>query len=196
MHSKNCWPNLSSVAVLALLLAAPAMAAGGISGKVTAKSAKFLKNAVVYVDQAPSKPAAKTAQMDQKGQMFVPFVLPVVKGTAIEFLNHDDTGHNVFSPDGEKFDLGVFNKDQVRKYTVDREGVYTLLCKMHPSMIAYIVSLQNPFFAVTGDDGSFSIADVPAGEYTLKVWSERKHAEPLKVTVPAGGAAGIQLELH
>jgi len=196
MRESQFRPRVIGGVALALLAAAPALAAGGISGKVTAKSAKFLKNAVVYVEQAPVKPAPKTAQMDQKGQLFVPFVLPVVKGTTIEFLNHDDTGHNVFSPDGEKFDLGVFTKDQVRKYTVDREGVYTLLCKMHPSMIAYIVSLQNPYFAVTGDDGAFTIADVPPGDYTLKVWHERKHAEPLKVTVPATGAAGLLLELH
>ncbi|MHB8875649.1 MAG: beta-sandwich domain-containing protein [Myxococcaceae bacterium] len=179
-----------------LLLAAPASAAGTISGKLAAKNAKFLKNAVVYVEHAASSGPAKTVQMDQKGQVFIPFVLPVVKGSTVEFLNNDDTGHNVFSPDGEKFDLGVFTKDQSRKYPITREGAYTILCKMHPSMIAYIVSLQNPHFAVTSDDGSFTIPDVPPGEYTLKVWHERKKAEPVKVTVPATGTATAKLELR
>ncbi len=187
---------LGATLAAAIVAASPALAAGSISGKLTAKSAKFLKNAVVYIEKAPAGAAPKTAQMDQKGQVFIPFVLPVVKGTTVEFLNNDDTGHNVFSPDGEKFDLGVFTKDQVRKYTLKTEGVYTLLCKMHPSMIAYIISLQNPFFAVTKDDGSFSIAEVPPGEYTLAVWHERKHADPVKVTVPASGAANVEIGLH
>jgi plastocyanin len=190
--------NTIAAGALALALAlgaAPAQAAGTISGKINAKSAKFRRNAVVYVEKAPHSAPPKTVQLDQKNQVFIPFVLPVVKGTTVEFLNNDATGHNVFSPDGEKFDLGVFEQNQVRTHTFSQEGVYTMLCKLHPSMIAYVLSLQNPYFAVTGEDGSFRIENVPPGEYTLKVWSERKKAEPAKVTVAEGGSAAVEFEL-
>lgn len=180
-----------------LLLLLPLCAqAGSIAGKVNAKSAKHKKNAVVYVEKAAESGKPGKVEMDQRNQVFVPFVLPLVKGSTVEFLNNDATGHNVFSPDGEKFDLGVFNKDEVRTFTFAKEGVYTILCKMHPSMIAYVVALQNPYFAVTGEDGSFKIENVPPGEYTLKVWHERKRAEPVKVTVAAAGAAHVDLELR
>lgn len=175
---------LAVLAVLALPAAAAAVA-GSVVGKVDAKAAKNRKNAVVYVERATAPEKPGEVKMDQRSQVFVPFVQPIVKGTTVEFLNSDATGHNVFSPDGEKFDLGVFDKDQSRRYTFASKGVYAILCKLHPSMIAYVISLQNPFFAVTGEDGSFRIENVPAGTYTLKVWHERKKAEPVQVTVAA-----------
>jgi plastocyanin len=192
--------RLSTRPALAAFLAASlvpclACAAGGIAGKVNAKAAKNKKNVVVFIEKAPYSGTPKEAELDQKNQVFIPFVLPVVKGTTVKFLNSDATGHNVFSPDGEKFDLGVYNKDEVRNYTFKTEGVYTILCKMHNSMIAYVIALQNPYYAVTGEDGSFKIEGVPPGEYTIKVWSERKKADPVKVTVAEGGSATADIEL-
>jgi plastocyanin len=171
--------------------------AGDISGKLSAKRAKYAKNAVVYLEGASGKYSApaKPVQMDQKNQTFIPFVLPVLVGTTVQFLNNDNTGHNVFSPDGEKYDLGNWGKGESRTYKFEKKGVYTQLCKMHPSMIAYVVVLDNPHFAVTGSDGSFVIKDVPAGEYTVKVWHERKKAAPSKVTVPASGDVQIELRI-
>ncbi len=44
---------------------------------------------------------------------------------------------------------------------------------MHPWMTAYIGVVPHPFFAVTGSDGRYTLADVPPGRYTLEVWHER-----------------------
>lgn len=133
--------------------------------------------------------------MDQKNQKFVPFVLPVVVGSTVEFRNSDATGHNVFSPDKEKYDLGVWGKGEKRKYTYKKLGVYTQLCRMHPSMIAYIVVLENPLYAVVGRDGKATIGDVPPGTWTLKVWNERRKAGDVRVTVAAGAAANVAIKL-
>ena len=84
------------------------------------------------------------------GSGFIPFALPVVKGSTVTFLNNDNTGHNVYSPDHEKYNLGKWSKGQTRKRKFSRLGVYTQLCKMHPSMLAYVIVLQNPYFVVTG----------------------------------------------
>jgi len=192
-----CRFNAWAIALAILSVAQTADAAPGtIKGTVNAKSAKHRRNAVVFVEKAPWTGPARTVPMDQKNQVFLPAVLPVVKGWTVEFLNNDATGHNVFSPDGEKFDMGVFNKDEKRTYAFQKEGVYSILCKMHPSMLAYVISLQNPYFAVTGEDGSFEIPGVPPGEYVIKVWHERKSADPAKVAVTGGGTAQVELELH
>lgn len=185
-------------AVLTITIPAPALAEGGtISGKVTAKNPRHLKDTVVYLAKVPGdwKPAKK-AVMDQEDQKFDPHVLPVVRGTTVVFENSDNTGHNVFSPDGEGYDLGVWGKGETRSYTFEKTGVYTQLCRLHPSMVAFVLVLQNPFFAVAGADGRFKIEGVPPGTYTLKAWSERTRARPQKVEVMGGETLRAEVELR
>lgn len=184
---------------LALGVSTTAEAAGStVNGKVSAKRAKNAVSAVISLEGGKSalEIPAEPVKMDQKNQTFLPFVLPVVKGTSVEFLNSDNTGHNVFSPDGEKYDLGNWGKGESRTYKFTKPGVYTQLCKMHPSMIAYIVVLDTPYFAVSKADGSFSIPDVPPGKYTVKVWHERKKAKPSTLTVVAGEQASLEIALR
>src|ERR1700687_3864171 len=109
------------IAFLALLATAPLLA-GDIHGKVTAKGARDSANAVVYVDQIAGKTfaaPAEHAKMDQKNMVFIPKVLPIVKGTTVDFLNSDAVLHNVFSPDAcaNQFDLGAWPQGQVKSYT-------------------------------------------------------------------------------
>jgi len=180
-----------------LVLLSPSLGFGaGVSGTIVAKK-KFLKNNLVYVERAPGNfpPPAKPATINQKNQAFDPFLLPILVGTTVTFLNEDNTVHNVFTPDGEKYDLGAWPKGESRSYTYKTEGFYSQLCKLHPSMLAYVAVLQNPFFAVTGDDGTFKINDLPPGSYTLKVWSERLKAKPLPIKVGDAGLSGLSIEL-
>ena len=58
-----------------------------------------------------------------------------------------------------------------------------------PWMAAYIGVVDHPFFAVSGDDGSFSINNLPAGDYTLEAWHETFGTQTMKVTVADGGSA-------
>jgi plastocyanin len=170
---------------------------GSIAGKVTAEKAKYLENAVVYLDEVSGTHApTSSAHMDQVGQVFTPFILPVVRGTTVQFLNNDNTEHNVNSPDGAAYDLGTKPKGESATHTFDTLGVYTQLCNIHPSMIAYVVVLQNPYFAITGADGTFQIADVPEGTYTIKIWHERREGDPASVTVVTGQAADVTIALH
>lgn len=182
-----------------VLLALPAWAEGGtISGTVEARRARSIPNTVVYLEQVPGEfpPAAEPVEMDQINQVFTPFVLPVVQGTTVRFLNNDATGHNVFSPDGEEYDLGTWGQGEARDYTFSSTGVYTQLCSLHPSMIAYILVLQNSHFAIVGEDGTFSLENIPAGTYSLRVWNERKEADPQEVTVTDGATATIAISLR
>jgi plastocyanin len=176
---------------------APAAAGGGsgtITGKLTGKK-KYRKHAVVYLDGITTDPPSTPVPLDQKGQKFIPHVLPIVRGTTVKFLNNDATGHNVFSPDHEKYDLGTFEQSETREYTFKQLGTYTQLCKLHPSMLAYIVSLPNRYFVSADDKGNFAIEGVPAGSYDLKVWLRRGQADPTKVVVKGGESSTVEIPL-
>ena len=141
----------------------------------------------MYIDATPGvsfAPPAKPARLDQKGKVFKPRVLPVLVGTKVEFLNNDDLEHNVFSPDGEKYNLGKWKKGQVRSYTFKRPGAYVQLCSLHPEMVGYVYVAKTPYFAVVKKDGSFKIPGVPPGTWKLKVWNERFRSKSLKKTFP------------
>jgi hypothetical protein len=55
-------------------------------------------------------------------------------------------------------------------------------------MSAYIVVVDHPYYAVTDDTGKFTLADVPAGTYTVEFWQEKLGTQTKQVTVAAGGA--------
>lgn len=180
---------------------APAAAAapGTLSGVVQAPVAKHRAGAVIFVKQGPKPSAAQAApqlaKMDQKGMVFTPRVLPILQGSTVEFANSDPVAHNVFTVDGEKYDLGTWPKGEVRKYTFAKAGVYRQLCKVHDDMLAFIVVLQTPWFAVSDKSGQFTLRGLPPGKYTLGVWHEKLGAADLQVELPATGLAGLQVQL-
>jgi len=166
---------LSLLLGLALLL--PHDAAAGSGGTLVGRvvhpgGGGGLLVYVVHVDG--TYPPPKThAVMDQRDMHFLPRILPVLLGTTVDFLNSDTKVHNVFSPDHEGYNLGNWPPGQRRSYTFKRLGVYTQLCSLHPTMEAYVVVLQNPFFAITGEDGRFDLHGLPDGHYEMKVWGRR-----------------------
>ena len=171
-------------------------ATGEISGKLSGNK-KYFRDAIVFVEQAPGqhKPPVKPVDMDQRNHKFVPAVRPVVRGSTVSFLNNDHEAHNVFSPDKEKYDLGNWTAGEAREYTFKQLGTYTQLCKLHPSMIGYVVVLQNPYFAHVESDGSFRIRDVPPGKYKVKAWQARGEGGPIEVVVEADEKAQADIPI-
>ncbi len=132
-----------------------------------------LADAVVWLD-APvsahrSKPAPAT--LDQINQSFSPRVLAVEVGTRVEFPNHDRVFHNVFSHhDGKIFDLGLYPVGAVKEIPFDRPGLSRVFCNIHPQMSAYVMVLDTPYFAVSDQNGGFTIRSVPPGTYPYHAW--------------------------
>ncbi|HLR07347.1 MAG TPA: carboxypeptidase-like regulatory domain-containing protein, partial [Pyrinomonadaceae bacterium] len=72
------------------------------------------------------------------------------------------------------------------------EVLVPVKCNQHPWMKSYVGVLKHPFFAVSGEDGSFTIKGVPPGKYTVVAWHEggaKGTEKTIEVTVPAKGAA-------
>lgn len=167
-----------------------------IKGKISADAGKekYITNTVVYIEQVDGDfiVPSKNPVMNQKDLKFIPFVLPVITGTTVDFLNSDNVLHNVFSPDKccDKFNLGTWPKNESRSYTYKENGCESVvLCNVHPEMEGYVLVLQNPYFAVTDKDGNYEIKNVPAGEYTLKVWNAKLKAKPVTTKVSGEGAS-------
>ncbi len=190
---------MKRILVLALsALAALPLAAGEIKGKVTVKGMRNSADALVYVAAIPGKsfPApGGHARIDQLNLTFIPHVTPVLVGTTVDFLNSDAVLHNVFSPDAcaGKFNLGTWPKGEIRSYTFKEECVAKLLCKVHPEMEGFVVAVPTPYFAVTKADGTYAIANVPDGSYTLKVWHPKAKATQKPVTVAGTTTADFEI---
>jgi plastocyanin len=184
-------------------IAAVMSAAGGstIEGTVTITGLASNADAVVFIQQAsgPFTVPAKPADIDQRSMKFTPHVLPVLVGTTVRFLNSDPTPHNVFSPDHEKYNLGTWPQGQTKDHAfatcAKAPCVYVQLCRVHPEMEAYVVVLQNPFFAVTSADGHYKIDNVPPGNYSLSGWHAKGKAQPKSVTVDASKPAVVDFVL-
>jgi len=195
--------TLTPVCLLLATLLAGVGHAGDIKGKVTAQGIKSPENIAVYIDAIPGKtfPApTEHAVMDQRKLTFIPHVLVVLKGTAVDFLNSDAVGHNVFWPSINRdkklaHNLGTWPQGEKKSFTFNDLGVAPLLCNVHSEMSGYVVVVPTPYYAVTSKDGSYEIKNVPPGHYTVTTWSEE--GKPTTATVDvAAGAATADLTVH
>jgi plastocyanin len=170
--------------------------AGSVKGKVSpGKSVIYLESASGAVLAA----ADKKATMDQKGLLFQPHVLIVQTGTTVEFLNSDKVQHNVFWPSisGDKkkgHNMGTWPQGEKRPFKFTDPGVVSLLCNVHPEMAGYIIVSPTPYFAETGPDGAYTLANVPDGDYTITAWHEGKKTQSKKITVKGDTTADIALQ--
>lgn len=131
---------------------------------------------------------ADTVVLDQRALTFLPGVLTVRPGTTVAFLNNDLIQHNVFSPGrpvgvGAPFDLGTYSRGEVRYHTFVELGAHTILCNVHPEMVAYVFSAATEYRAVTDSEGRFSFGDVPSGAYRLHVWHAQSREFQMAIRV-------------
>jgi plastocyanin len=171
---------------------------GSISGTCQHPSVKKFPT-VAFIDAMPGKEFAapeKPASMDQKNKEFVPRLLPILVGTTVDFTNNDDFEHNVFTPDGEAYNLGNWGKGQKRSHTFKIPGVHVQLCKVHPEMVSYIVVLKTPYFAVADAEGKFKISGVPEGTWKLKMWNEKLKPKQLETAVEVKVEEGKEAQIE
>ena len=184
----------AGLTALALGGAVLAAAPSAVRGMVSVKGVKTNADVVITLE-APGLPLAPPAQpfkIDQKGFRFVPHITVIQTGSAVRFLNNDNEPHNVYSPEG-RYNLGTWPTGETKDYTFKKPGIYTQLCNIHPDMLAYVVVVDSPHFAVTDKTGAFLIRNVPAGKYKLIAWHEKK--DGLEQDVEVKGGTPLKLDL-
>jgi hypothetical protein len=150
-----------------------------------------LKNVIVRITKGVTgryDPPPTPAVVDQSACMYRPRVQGIQLGQPLQIKNSDQTLHNVH---GYKGPSTLFNQAEIpgqppmTKQLNNPDEIVKLKCDVHPWMTAYVLVSTNPFFAVTGEDGSFKIGGVPPGSYTVEAWHERFGAKSAEITVPA-----------
>jgi len=168
------------------------------SEEVVVNSNKTLKNVLVYIKTGlegrqfslPKEPAT----LIQEGCWYSPHVIGVMVNQPIKIQNNDDTLHNIHSMPktnrGFNFAQPIKGMKSTKSFS-KAELVIPVKCDVHPWMGGYIGVLSHPYFAVTGNKGSFSIKNLPPGDYVIEAWHEKYGVMSKKVTVAAKAAKKV-----
>jgi plastocyanin len=150
-------------------------------------------NAFVYIEkglegknfETPTTPVV----IDQRGCWFRPRVMGIQVGQALQVVNSDPVTHNIHP-------MAVVNREWnhsqgpgdepiSRKFT-KTEVMVPVKCNIHSWMHSYIGVLDHPFYAVSGEDGTFTLPKLPPGTYTLAVWQEKLGTQRQQIEVAEG----------
>jgi hypothetical protein len=150
-------------------------------------------NAVVTVVGASGKANIETGKLDQIDCEFVPHVQILPVGSTLNITSSDPVLHNshgLFEDSSTSFNLAVPFAGIEIPQVLDKAGIIKLRCDAgHTWMSAYIYVTDRPFYALTGENGEFSIANLPPGEYEIEVWHEWLGVHREKVSVKEGEQA-------
>jgi plastocyanin len=152
-----------------------------------------LENVFVYVTGGPTEKfefpiPSDPAVLDQQGCRYTPRVMGLQAGQTLKVLNSDKTTHNVHpSPkkNAEWNQVQTQNGAPIEKRFSKPEALIPVKCNQHPWMLAHVGVLSHPFYSVSAKDGTFSIKNLPPGEYTLVAYHETLGEKKVKLTVAA-----------
>jgi len=152
----------------------------------------YVKSGLGATYPAPTEPAV----LDQQGCAYVPSVVVVQVGQPLKIRNSDKTFHNIhtWSTVNPAFNIAQPRQGMEALRTFEKaEILFPVRCDIHNWMRAVIAVLPNPYYAVTGPDGTFTIKGLPAGAYEIEAVHEKLKGLTGKVTVQDGGAAELNL---
>lgn len=165
-----------------------------------------LANVFVYVKEGTAETGKKVGdytwstpttavKLDQNGCHYNPHVLGVQVNQKISITNSDPTQHNIHPTpklNQEWNQTQSAGQGPIERTFARPEVLIPVKCNQHPWMKAYVGVMRHPFFGVSGEDGAFQIAGVPAGKYTVVAWREggaNGTEKTMEVTVTANGTA-------
>lgn len=139
-----------------------------------------IKDIAVYLRRASrvhesAAASDQAAVFDQKNCIFQSHVFPMFVGQSIEFKNSDPVGHNTKIAGRNNSFNQIIPANGSLNFVAQREEATPAdtSCSIHPWMKAYVLPRENGYVAVTADDGSFEIANLPADEeLEFQVWHE------------------------
>lgn len=134
-------------------------------------------------------------QIDQRGCSYKPHVIGIQVGQTLDVLNSDPVSHNIHPLPKENRD---WNRQQApeagkleRQFTRP-EIMIPVKCNVHNWMRAYISVVAHPYFAVTGDQGTFELKGLPPGDYTIEAWQEKYGVQEQKITLAPSASQTIE----
>jgi plastocyanin len=145
--------------------------------------------------------AADSVLVDQAGCMYEPYISAMQVGKTIKFQNSDPFMHNINATpkvSGNKpFNISQASLGQVNDKVFDApELAIRFVCNVHPWMIAFVHVLENPFFAITNDQGEFELPDgLPPGKYELEVIHPKAGTAKQEIEIAAGKGTSVVFEL-
>jgi polysaccharide lyase family 4-like protein len=162
-----------------------------------------LRNVVVFIEPAPPGRAAD-AQKDNflynEGCRYAPRVMALQRGERLRVKSNDPKLH---IPHGYLGDKTVFNLALPFKGTsldatsrIRQPGILKVVCDTHAWMRGFVHVFDHPYFAVTDEQGAFSIPDLPAGTYTLKAWHEDGGVKSQEINVADVGEVRVNFEFN
>jgi plastocyanin len=182
----------AGVSALALtsLLSMPALGAD-VTVAVSDSQGVALADAAVYLQplQGRAPKGGQKGSIEQVDKTFVPYVSVVQTGTAVSFPNKDTVRHHVYSFSAPKlFDLKLYSGTPSQPVVFDKPGLVALGCNIHDWMLAYVLVVETPWFAVSKDRGNAVVENVPAGDYNMMIWHPRMKEEMMQ-QIKVGAAA-------
>ena len=140
-----------------------------------------------------------SAQMDANVCQFTPFVSVVSDKRQLTVTNRDPVAHDIqgYAYDLSGVDIVLHRPSLNNQGTTDvvnltkGRKIFTMQCGRHPYMQSWGYAIDNPYYAVTGVDGTFTIGQLPQGKYKVKAWHPILGSQERDITVTANGTATL-----
>lgn len=166
---------------------------------VVDKEGKGLANVIVRLEGVTvGKPFADAEpKIDQIKCRYEPHVTVVRPGKPFNIFNQDPILHNVHAYRGDDtvFNLAQPFQGQATPQTLGDEGLIRVKCDVHSWMEAWVLVINNPYFAITDAQGSYNISEVPPGSYKVTMWHEALGEASKQVSVTSGQASEVDFSI-
>lgn len=159
-----------------------------------------LADTVVYIKEGLGERSftfpTTAVVVDQKGCLYTPKVAALMVGQPLQFVNSDPEAHNVHGAPSvaKSWNFIMSQQNSNRSVYFDKPEVgIPVRCDIHPWMLAHVSVFAHPYFGITGQDGTVTLAQVPAGKYTIAAWHRELGATEQTVTLEAKGSPTVEL---
>jgi hypothetical protein len=155
-----------------------------------------LKNVVVFISAgAPARSSAQATPvtLNQQNCHYTTRVLAFQVEQEVKVTNSDPLTHNIHPMPVTNRE---WNKVQLKgspplSSSFTKPEFIPVKCNLHSWMRAYFAVMATSYFAVTGEDGQFTLPELPPGKYTLTAWHETYGTRNQEITVAAGQQATV-----
>src|SRR6267143_3809679 len=147
-----------------------------------------LGNVVVYISAgAPEESSTPTqaVSITQRGCQYLPHVVPMVVNQELKVVNDDQTSHNIHPLAKINHEWNKSQPPGTPPFSekFEKPEFIAVKCNVHPWMHGTFAVLKTSHYAITADNGSFSLPNLPPGKYTITAWQEDYGTQTQDVTI-------------